>query len=473
MPITTTPSGGPQGEFSTYTPLYSQTLSANTASITFSNIPTTYTDLNLVVGGITTTTGYSFTLSVNGDTASVYSQTLISSNGTNLQPARYTNAANTSMYIGGWVNGYDSTAPSTLYVDFMNYSNITTNKTILWRSGASNRNVESGVMLWRNTSPITTITISSQGGANMASGSTFTLYGIKAAASQFIPSKASGGDIIATDGTYAYHAFTTSGIFKPAQSLTADYLVIAGGAGGSAGGNGAGGGGAGGFRELSSQSLTTTSYTITIGAGGVGSPGGGTRGTSGGNTTMSGSGFSTITRTGGGGGGICSAVNKPGVSGGSGGGAGATSGTSASVGSGNAGGYTPVEGFAGGLGSSDGVTYDAAGGGGGAGGVGQPATSVINGAGGIGITSSLINAIGAATGLGQLVSSNYYFAGGGGGGSYFKPAGAGGSGGGGIGANTSGVAYGSGLAYSGSGGGGGYVAGGNGGSGVVIVRYPL
>jgi hypothetical protein len=181
MPITTTPSGGPQGEFSTYTPIYAQTLSGSTASITFSNIPTTFTDLKLVVSGITTVTGYAFTLSVNSDTGSNYSQTLISSNGTSAQSARYSSSNNTNMYIGGWVSGYDSTAPSTLTLDFMNYSNTTTNKTILWRSSSSPRSVESGVMMYRRLAPITTITISSQSGASMATGSTFTLYGIKAA----------------------------------------------------------------------------------------------------------------------------------------------------------------------------------------------------------------------------------------------------------------------------------------------------
>ena len=44
MPITTTPSGGPQGEFSTYTPISAQTLSRAVSSVTFSNIPTTFTD---------------------------------------------------------------------------------------------------------------------------------------------------------------------------------------------------------------------------------------------------------------------------------------------------------------------------------------------------------------------------------------------------------------------------------------------
>jgi len=471
MAITTTPSGGPQGEFSTYTPIYATTLSSATSSVTFSNIPTTFTDLVVVANFDGSASSYT-TLTFNGVTGTSYSRTRLIGDGSATSSDRTASTA-------GIINLTYNTAGTTVtgIYQILNYSNSTTYKIALCKDAARPDDVAVHAGTFRgstgsSTEPITSVTLTKVSG-NYTVGSTFTLYGITAAETKFIPTKAAGGDIVVSDGTYAYHAFTTSGIFKPAQSLTADYLVIAGGAGGSAGGNGAGGGGAGGFRELSSQSLTATDYTITIGAGGVGSPGGGTRGTSGGDTSMSGSAFTTITRTGGGGGGICSATNKAGVAGGSGGGAGATSGSSAAVGAGNAGGYTPVEGFAGGLGSSDGVTYDAAGGGGGAGAVGSAATSSTNGAGGVGVTSSLINAIGAATKLGQLVSSSYYFAGGGGGGSYFKPAGAGGSGGGGIGANTSGVNYGSGLVNSGSGGGGGHIAGGNGGSGLVIVRYAL
>ena len=50
------------------------------------------------------------------------------------------------------------------------------------------------------------------------------------------------------------------------QSLTCDYLVIAGG-----GGGGNAGGGAGGYRSATTQTLTAQNYTVTIGAGGSGS----------------------------------------------------------------------------------------------------------------------------------------------------------------------------------------------------------
>ena len=143
----------------TYVALDKVTVGTATPSITFSSISGSYTDLRLVIGGTATVTGLSFTLGVNGDTGSNYSQTLLSGNGTVAQSARYSNATNTSMYLGGWVSGYDSTAPSTILVDLMNYSNTTTNKSILWRSNSASRNTETGVILWRNTAAITSVTI--------------------------------------------------------------------------------------------------------------------------------------------------------------------------------------------------------------------------------------------------------------------------------------------------------------------------
>ena len=455
----------------TYVALDETTVGTAVPSVTFTGISGAYTDLVLVVSARSTYAAAEvagFIRLGNGsiDTGSNYSRTRLLGTGSAASSARASNLTATP-----WDAIPGSTSASgnfcTTIISIQNYSNTTTYKTFLIRANEPNNYVEAEVGLWRGMSAINQVQIYGDGGGDLAVGSTFSLYGIKAWSDESTP-KAIGG-YVSSDSTYWYHAFPHSGTFTPNQSLTADLLVVAGGGGGGGGGNGGGGGGAGGFRELLSQSLTAVSYTINIGAGGAG--GYAQKGISGSNSSIAGSGFTTLTRSGGGGGGLCSGVNKDGVAGGSGGGAGATSGSSGAVGAGNAGSYTPVEGFAGGLGSSDGVTYDAAGGGGGAGAVGSAATSSSNGAGGIGVTSSLINEMGTATGLGQLVSSNYYFAGGGGGGSYFKTPGSGGFGGGGIGANTAGANVGNGLSATGSGGGGNSIGGASGGSGIVIVRY--
>jgi hypothetical protein len=63
--------------------------------------------------------------------------------------------------------------------------------------------------------------------------STFYLYGVaKLGTTPAIVPYATGGDTIMTDGTYWYHAFTSSGTFTPAKGLSCDVLVVAGGGGG-------------------------------------------------------------------------------------------------------------------------------------------------------------------------------------------------------------------------------------------------
>lgn len=164
----------------TYALIEARTLGSAAGTVTFSSIPSTYTDLRLVINGTTTITGYAFTLGVNGDTGSNYSQTLLSGSGSAAQGIRYNDISHTQTYIGGWVAGYDSAQPSTLSLDFIDYSNTTTNKTILYRANSTTRSAEAGVMLWRNSNAITSITVYAQSGSNIASGTTLNLYGIQA-----------------------------------------------------------------------------------------------------------------------------------------------------------------------------------------------------------------------------------------------------------------------------------------------------
>ena len=240
------------------------------------------------------------------------------------------------------------------------------------------------------------------------------------------------------------------------KDMNVDFLVIAGGGGGGHGGGGnGGGGGAGGYRNsfgseasggggTSEASLTFsagTVYTVTVGAGG-GSQGDGV------DSSLSGSGITTITSVGGGSGGNYS--NDSGGAGGSGGGGGQTSGGSGSG--------TANQGYAGGANS-----YNAGSGGGGASAVGQNGVPPVDqgGDGGDGLASSI---------TGASVSR-----GGGGGGSNHGAAssqgGLGGTGGGGNG-RYGGTAAQAGTVNTGGGGGGqGESIGGAGagGSGVVIL----
>jgi hypothetical protein len=267
----------------------------------------------------------------------------------------------------------------------------------------------------------------------------------------------SGGTLY-SDATYLYRTFTsgTSNLIFT-QSIPIDYILVAGGGGG--GGGNAAGGGAGGLIELTSQTMSAQTYSVVIGNGGAGgsAPAFGSDGQ---NSTAFGK-----TALGGGGGGWDDQNGRPGGSGGGSadnpgmlGGAGNQPG-SPSGGYGNRGGNVTEPTSSGG-----------GGGGGGAGGAGADVYSTAldpnQHYGGIGRTSTLINAIGSATGLGSLFSSNYYFAGGGSG-AYKNNAQVVSAVAGGGGASDS-----NGINNTGGGGGGASSGtGGTGGSGVLVIRY--
>ena len=435
---------------STYTPIATQTLGSAAATVTFSSLPQNYTDLILVDNARTVTGGgdSELQLQFNSDTGSNYSTTYLYGNGSSAASSRATNQ--TSI----WISRANETSGVGI-TNIQNYSNGTTYKTVLSR-GNSTSYVFAWAGLWRNTNPITSIVIQRSSGLNLAAGSTFTIYGVAAGNSS---AKASGGNIVTTDGTYWYHTFTSSGTFTPSQALTCDYLVVAGGGGGN---NGRTGGGAGGFRTSiggSALSLSAnTVYQAIIGAGGKGGAQNSANYIAGakGNNSI----FSTITSTGGGGAPTGGAGNTGGS--GSGGQPG---------GAGNEGGYSPVEGYAGGVTSGTAPSYGGAGGGG-ASAVGSNGSGSGGGAGGAGQSSSISGTSITYAGGG---GGSFYSGGSGGSGT----GGAGGAGGGGAGSNNTSVAGTSGTPNTGGGGGAGATSdinisgGGNGGSGIIIVRYAV
>lgn len=156
----------------TYEPIATYTLSSSGNGATFSSIPSTYTDLILVVNGSLNTTNY-LTLTLNADTAGNYSYTSLTGNGTSASSAR---GSNNGYAFGGQF----TTSQSVAIWHIQNYSNTTTYKTVLNRNNAASGYVDAVVTMWRNTAAINTVYISSgNGSATFTSGSTFTLYGIK------------------------------------------------------------------------------------------------------------------------------------------------------------------------------------------------------------------------------------------------------------------------------------------------------
>lgn len=307
---------------------------------------------------------------------------------------------------------------------------------------------------------ITSYTVTSSPGNFTASGSSspLTVTGLTGGTTYSFTVKATNSYGVGT-------ASASSNSLSIPFTISATYLMVAGGGAGAYYGAG---GGAGGLVYNSATLNSGVQYTVVIGAGGTGSTSGQTA-TDGGVST-----FFGATAYGGGHGG--QSGQGGGGNGGSGGGGG--SGDSSNVaqvpGKGVYPGSTYIDavrqGYDGGAGQPGNMDY--AGGGGGAGAAGTSSASGANGNGGTG--SSAYSALLTTASAGVDVGGTRYIAGGGGGAGW-SGSGTGGSGGGGAGTRTG--PGGAGVANSGGGGGGtsytsfGGTIGGNGGSGVLIVRY--
>jgi len=455
----------------TYVALDKVTVGTATPSITFSSIPSTYTDLIIVANFNTATGNQSTNITFNGDTGSDYSWTYLLGNGTTASSSR--GSSDNRIYNGSSATATSGNTTNSI-IQVQNYANTTTYKTIISRSNAADYFAQATVGLWRGstgsaTQAITSITLTCPS-YNYIAGSTFSLYGITA---QTVPgtAKATGGTISYDAFGYVYHTFTSTGTFTPSVPVTCDYLIVAGGGGGGAGlaQNYAGtGGGAGGLRAFTNQTISSA-LTATVGAGGSAMTSSGSAGTAGVNSS-----FNSTSVTGGG---YTSGFNA-GASGGSGSGGGAGS----AGGAGNAGSYSPVEGYAGSAGFLGGANRVAGGGGGGAGGAATDGTDTTGGNGGAG--ASTYNSIDFSGWLSTTSSGvSGKIAGGGGGGLRSGATGGTASAGGGAGSTaasgTVSTAGNNATANTGGGGGGGgpatsgtdNKAGGNGGSGIVIIRY--
>ena len=430
-------------------------LTQSATSVTFDNLPTSgYTDLKVVTSTRLSNTDSPILVNFNGVTTG-YSWRRIYGNGSS--------ASSLSGTDGYFLHGNTSSTTASTFSNaefyIPNYR-VSQSKSISVET-ALETNATGGELfmlaaLWANNAAITSITMTPLTGSFVAN-STFSLYGVAAfGTTPVLAPKATGGNIVANDGTYWYHAFTSSGNFVPQVGLTADVLQIAGG-----GGAGSGGAGAGGVVYNSATAFTFgTNYSVTVGAGGVGGVNNTSQATNGTNSSFTGGVLSLTAAVGGGKGGTSNrtAIN---YDGGSGGGSNRQTDT--------AGVATSGQGSNGGLGFTDNLTFDTGGGGGGFSVAGTAANTSANGAGGNGTSS--YSSWGVATLTGQNVSGTYWYAGGGSGGSNLsKTTFAGGNGGGGAGVNA-GTGT-SGIANTG-GGGGGSNTGGAGGSGIILIRYPI
>lgn len=165
----------------TYTPIAKTILSNNSATITFSSISGSYTDLILVTSAfLTEPNSQTIWVRFNDDSGSNYSYTQLYGTGSVAASSRENNLTKTS--LANRANPIDSLQDGIGIAQFMNYSNSTTHKRIISRGGNANEALSLVVSSWRSTAAITKIELfPGDVTYSFRSGSTFTLYGIAAA----------------------------------------------------------------------------------------------------------------------------------------------------------------------------------------------------------------------------------------------------------------------------------------------------
>ncbi len=166
----------------TYESINSYTLGSDTATVSFTSIPQTYTDLHLVVTSRVTggqnSAGIDALAYYNSDQGNNYSYTQMYANGSTTGSNRGTSL--TYSYLG--VSSNANTNEHAIFkADILDYANSTTFKTTIAKPDSPYGNTFARVTLWRSTANITAITLYAELSLSFKADSTFTLYGIKAA----------------------------------------------------------------------------------------------------------------------------------------------------------------------------------------------------------------------------------------------------------------------------------------------------
>jgi hypothetical protein len=161
-------------DVSTEVAIQSYTLGSSAATIDFTSIPQTYTDLRLVIVCTANTGNIAPKIRMNSLSSSIYSGTTLTGDGS---------AASTGFYNSDdkWgVGSLVASTPTLITVDIFSYTGSTfkTNLTSVSKDQNGSGVVLPSVNLCRSTAAITSLTILESIGNNYAAGTTATLYGI-------------------------------------------------------------------------------------------------------------------------------------------------------------------------------------------------------------------------------------------------------------------------------------------------------
>jgi hypothetical protein len=157
--------------------------SGGSATIAFSSIPATYTDLIVKVSGRSTSGGGDCSVTFNGSGGTAYSSRLIYGDGSAAATATSTGAA-FATWGAGAINRSTTTSNTFANTDIYipnyagsNYKSLSTDS--VEENNATQAYSELAASLWADTAGITSITLTPSSSGNFVQYSTATLYGIK------------------------------------------------------------------------------------------------------------------------------------------------------------------------------------------------------------------------------------------------------------------------------------------------------
>lgn len=167
----------------TYEPIATTTLSSPAASISFSSIPQTYTDL-VVIANLRSSDsrsgGQSVVFRMNGDSGNNYSKTGVYGSGSSVASFRQSNVS--CIELSCTMNGTTAGVYAQNITNVMGYSSTNTFKSVLSRINTETAGyVSAEIGLYRSTSAITSMSFTEPSGLNWVTGCSVTIYGIKAA----------------------------------------------------------------------------------------------------------------------------------------------------------------------------------------------------------------------------------------------------------------------------------------------------
>lgn len=152
------------------TALATITLQSSSSNVLFSNIPSSYRDLILIVDGIFASGSENMLIRFNSDGASNYSNTYLFGSGSSTGAAP---VSGTGIYGGGL-----TTANKTIQRFYIfDYSSTVKQKSTINRTDTNNDATYCWGGRWNSTNSINSIEVRGSGSGVFAAGSTFSLYG--------------------------------------------------------------------------------------------------------------------------------------------------------------------------------------------------------------------------------------------------------------------------------------------------------